>query len=167
MHTRARFGSDRTYVVQLITTTTTIDRCGGWNTCVPITFFFESVHAFNNSIQARRKGIGNSDRLGKYGEKETQDLILSSFLFERERIDEKARAINSNEFFLFCRCSRRMPRKSRLIAKNRSVTMQMIRLEPRSRNSEDKFVNEKKRERGSTRLSRRDETRDRVETWHG
>lgn len=106
MHTRARFGSDRTYVVQLITTTTTIDRCGGWNTCVPITFFFESVHTFNNSIQARRKGIANSDRLGKYGrEKETQDLILSSLLFERERIDEKARAINSNGFFFFYRCS--------------------------------------------------------------
>lgn len=71
------------------------------------------------------------------------------------------------DFSSFIVVPRRMPRKSRLIAKNRSVTMQMIRLEPRSRNSEDKFVNEKKRERGSTRLSRRDETRDRVETWHG
>lgn len=64
------------------------------------------MHTFNNSIQARRKGIANSDRLGKYGrEKETQDLILSSLLFERERIDEKARAINSNGFFFFYRCS--------------------------------------------------------------
>lgn len=70
------------------------------------------------------------------------------------------------DFSSFIVVPRRMPRKSRLIAK--IVTMQMIRLEPRSRNSEDKFVNEKKkRERGSTRLSRRDETRDRVETWHG
>lgn len=47
------------------------------------------------------------------------------------------------DFSSFIVVPRRMPRKSRLIAK--IVTMQMIRLEPRSRNSEDKFVNEKKK----------------------